>query len=166
MYSKKILIFTVLILLFSGCVNGIIDNGPTESRQKINLFFINEERFVVGNSPYEEAVIREIDVEAIPEVEVINQLLKGPREGEEGLTTNIPESVDFKKLEIKDKIAHTYFTGPLCDNRGAAYHAGMLVFKNLAQFTDTIEFVKIYLDGETQQPGGERTDSIPVCLEP
>lgn len=98
--------------------------------------------------------------------EILELLREGPNEEEQqaGAINLFDSSVVLEDLKLDEGVAHVYYTGNLCNVLGSAFNVGELVNKTLKQFTE-IKYVKIYLDGETQEPSG-LSDSIPVCLEP
>jgi hypothetical protein len=100
------------------------------------------------------------------EKQTLALLVKGPnpRETKRGAIQLFAPSVRIASFEIRGLVAHANFTGNLCSISGSAFNQGALINRTLKQFP-TVKWVKIYLDGNTQNPAGD-SDSIPTCLEP
>jgi hypothetical protein len=144
---------------------------PTEEidgnlRVLVTVYFTDNNRYAVGEAPYEVGVTREaLASQFHPEV-VLEEFFLGPtlEEQDQGLIAVTSGSTGFRSLVVQDSVAHVYLDGT-CNSGGATYTIAQPLMMNLKQF-DIIEYVKIYDEkGETEVPEG-LSDSIPFCLEP
>jgi hypothetical protein len=130
----------------------------------INVFFVDRRRFEAGTPPYEVAGKRwslSSDVYRT----VLTEYFKGPGATEKtyGWIAIYNGYTGFSKVEVSDGIARVYLNG-MCDQSGGSYTIADVIRASLKQFS-TVQYVKIYENGQTQSPDGPG-DSIPACLEP
>lgn len=96
----------------------------------------------------------------------LQAVMAGPNESEQvaGAINLFDPNAQLDDVQVENGIARVYFSGNLCSIPGAAFNQGTLVAKTLEQFSE-VKAVKIYLDGETEDPDSSAS-SIPTCLEP
>jgi len=140
---------------------------PTPPYTKVNIYFVDNEKYNADNPPYEAIATRWTKSNRNFPQYVLNEYFKGPGDTEKntyGWIALYNEFTGYKKMEIADGIARVYLKGG-CNSGGATYTIADLLKMNLKQFS-RIQYVKIYdQNGQTQNPDGA-SDSIPACLEP
>lgn len=143
-----------------------IPHHATEAETRtVEVYFLHQDRYVVGTEPYAEAVPRIVSAVA-PATGALHALFAGPTAAEQAQSLRVVLSgaTGFTDLTISNGIARVRLTGG-CDSQGATFTIQNLIVPTLKQF-DTIDHVKVYSpDGQTAQPDGP-SDSMPGCLEP
>ena len=132
----------------------------------VTVYFMDQNRFNAGTSPYEVAVSRVVAKSPAIATAVLKEYFKGPtpQEQAQGLVRLSNGVTGFSSISISNKVAHVRLKGS-CNSEGASYTIANLLYVNLTQFS-TVSWVKIYdASGSTQQPTGQ-SNSIPACLEP
>jgi hypothetical protein len=132
----------------------------------VQVFFLNEENFQVGQEPFVTAVEREVEPPAVAQG-ALEALFAGPTPDEEaqGLRFEASEATGFTGLTVGDDgIARVQLTGG-CSSGGSTFTIAQEIIPTLTQFP-SISYVKILdPDGSTEEPEGA-SNSIPECLEP
>ncbi|MBI3287765.1 MAG: GerMN domain-containing protein [Chloroflexi bacterium] len=140
--------------------------APSPSTVEVRVYFLDENRYAVGEQPFEVAVTRRVSAHGPLHESILAELFKGPTDEERarGLELITSGSTGFSRITIDDGIARVYLTGE-CNSGGATYTVANLILANLLPL-DNIDYVKIYDQaGETEVPDGP-SNSIPFCLEP
>lgn len=139
---------------------------PKKPAQTITVYFLDENRFIVGTDPYEVAVTRiPADPANLP-LAVLNAYFEGPtpQEYAQGLRMHGSGFTYVREFKIENGVAHVHLGG-VCANNGAAYSVAALIFRNLEQFPQ-IAAIKIYDENDSTGDTDSNTSSIPYCLEP
>lgn len=140
--------------------------APSPSTVEVQVYFLDENRYAVGEQPFEVAVPRQVPADRLLSESILTELFKGPtaEERARGLELVTSGSTGFSRVTIENRIARIYLTGE-CNSQGATYTIANLILANLLPL-DNIDYVKIYdQSGETEVPEGP-SNSIPFCLEP
>jgi hypothetical protein len=166
MRTKLILIFVFLGILIAGCSGGKSVEPSGVEMARVQVYFMDENRFADGTEPYEVAVAREIHPDAFIPRLALQAYFDGPtpEEYQQGLRVVKSNCTGFSDFYIEDEVAHVFLTGP-CTSGGSTYTIANPVMLTLKQFPE-IRFVKLYdAEGQTGTPEG-LSDSIPFSLEP
>lgn len=133
---------------------------------KVTILFFDKNKFEAGTPPFESPVVRFASPgEDLPSF-VVSEYFKGPtaEEQAQGLELVTSGFTGFKRVEVKDGVAHVYLLGE-CRSGGAVYTIAQPLIASLLRL-EGIRAVKIYdEEGQTEHPEGQQ-NSIPFCLEP
>lgn len=138
---------------------------PTVERVPVQVYFLDEERFIAGTQPFVVPVEREVEAPAVA-LQALEELFAGPTPEEQarGLRFVNSGATGFADLKIENGIATLRLTGG-CDSGGSTFTIAQEIIPTLTQFA-TVDYVKILdSEGSTVDPEGPG-NSTPVCLEP
>lgn len=143
----------------------IVLPSPETFEQEITVYFLDENRFIAADDPYEVAVTRVTTRTDLP-LAVLEAYFAGPtaEEYDRGLRMHGSGFTSVRAFSLENGIAHVYLGGE-CANNGAAYSVANLIFKNLEQFPEVIA-VKIYDENDSTLNPDSANSSLPYCLEP
>jgi hypothetical protein len=170
MKTLRWILYLLAVVLMVSCIGKIV-NPPTAQSDatgtvEIKVYFENEQLFLEGQPPFEEAVTRRVFAgENLPEA-ALNAYFQGPTLEEQvnGLVLLTSGFSGWQKLNIVDGVAHLYMTGD-CFTNGAMYTIYSPILRTLTQF-EGIRYLKMYdTNGQTTYPEGNE-NSAPACLEP
>jgi hypothetical protein len=138
----------------------------TPAYKLIKVYFVNKFRYTNNIPPFEVNGVRWARSNMLAQ-SALNEYFKGPGATEKytyGWIALYNGFNGYRKLEIRDGVAHVFLTGT-CTSEGRDFTIANLITLNLKQFPE-IQFVKIYDENGATQDPNELSDSIPACLQP
>jgi len=143
-----------------------IPSATTPHTIAVSILFLDKKKFEVGTPPFESPAVRTASQgEDLPTF-IVSEYFKGPTAAEQaqGLELVTSGFTGFKRVEVKDGVAHVYLLGE-CKSGGSVYTIAQPLMASLLRL-EGIRAVKIYdAQGQTEHPEGQQ-NSIPFCLEP
>jgi len=133
---------------------------------KIQVYFMDNDRLIAGQLPYEVPVTRYVSTSKSIVNSVLDEFFKGPGDVErnQGLATINNGFTGYSKVKFANGGVYVYLTGN-CQSNGTLYNITRPLMASLKQFSE-FQFIKIYDQfGLTREPSA-RVDSIPACLDP